>query len=156
MKIVFLDYDGVVNSLMFQEDKEDPYFNFPHHNKVNNYQAVKWLERLCKEFDAKIVVTSTWRRESNYKECLYNGGLSHEVEILGKTDDLGTYRIAEIQKWLNEHSDEIDGYVILDDEPIKDKHAVKTETYNGFLWSDYEKAKLKLNNIFLFEKEETK
>lgn len=152
MNIVFLDYDGVVNSLMFQPDKEEPYFNFPHHNKVNNYQAVRWLERLCKEFDAKIVVTSTWRLEDNYKECLYNGGLSHEIEILGKTDNFGTKRIDEINRWLNEHPD-VNRYVILDDERIKSKHAVKTETYNGFLWSDYEKAKLILNNIFIFEEE---
>lgn len=152
MNIVFLDYDGVVNSLMFQPDKENPYFNFPHHNKVNNYQAVKWLERLCKEFDAKIVVTSTWRLGDNYKECLYNGGLSREIEILGKTDNFGVKRIDEINRWLNEHPN-VNRYVILDDERIKSKHAVKTETYNGFLWSDYEKAKLILNNIFLFEEE---
>lgn len=152
MNIIFLDYDGVVNSLIFVPNKEKPYFNFPHHNKVNNYQAVRWLEMLCREFDAKIVVTSTWRLSENYKECLYNGGLSREIEILGRTDNLGGKRIFEIQKWLNEHPN-VDKYVILDDDKIKDKHAVKTETYNGFLWSDYEKAKLILNNIFLFEEE---
>lgn len=149
MNVVFLDYDGVVNSLIFQTDKEEPYFNFPYHNKVNNYQAVKWLEKLCKEFDAKIVVTSTWRLEDNYKECLYNGGLSYEIEILGKTDNLGSKRINEINKWLEIHPN-VNQYVILDDDYIEEgnKHWVKTETYNGFLWSDYEKAKLILCGYF--------
>ena len=36
MNIVFLDYDGVVNTLMFDGENENPYFNFPEDNKVNN------------------------------------------------------------------------------------------------------------------------
>lgn len=146
MNIVFLDYDGVVNSLMYDKEKNAFNFNFPKDNKVNNYQAVKLVERLCEEFNAKIVVTSTWRKYSNYKECLYNGGLSKDIEIIDKTEDLeDAWRIEEIKKWLESHPN-VKNYVILDDDIIgtNDKHWVRTETYDGFLWRDYEKAKLVL------------
>lgn len=154
MNIVFLDYDGVVNTLMFGKKNTDtPYFNFPDDGKVNNYQAVKWLEKLCKEFDAKIVVTSTWRLYDNYKECLYNGGLSKDIEIIGRTDDIGEEfykRPKEIKKYLNEHK-EIEQFVILDDEWLDvgnlyelNDHLVKTETYRGFDCYEYEKARFRM------------
>lgn len=72
MKIIFLDYDGVVNTLWFDDINGEPNFNFPSDDKVNNTQAIAWLNKLCKETGAKIVVTSTWRMSENYKECLYN------------------------------------------------------------------------------------
>lgn len=142
MNIVFLDYDGVVNSLMFGEKKSEPYFNFPDDGKVNNYQAVKWLEKLCNEFNAKIVVTSTWRKEENYKECLYNGGLSKNIEIIGKTDDKGNRRIAEINRWLSSHP-EVENYVILDDDFIEEnnEHWIRTQTYIGMTYNDYIEAR---------------
>ena len=73
MKVVFLDYDGVVNTLWFKDVNGEPNFNFPDDDRVNNTQAIAWLNKLCRETKAKIVVTSTWRMAKNYKECLYNG-----------------------------------------------------------------------------------
>lgn len=150
MNIVFLDYDGVVNTLMFDGKKGKPYFNFPKDNKVNNFQAVCWLNKLCLENNAKIVVTSTWRREENYKECLYNGGLNRNIEILGKTDDLGTLRGYEIQKWLDDNKNlEIKNFVILDDENNManlEEKLVQTDTYIGITYHTYNTATLVLKN----------
>ena len=142
MRIIFLDYDGVVNTLCFQDVNESPNFNFPEDNKVNNTQAIGWLNRLCKETGAKIVVTSTWRKYKNYKECLYNAGLNKEIEIIDNTDDKGYTRIAEIRRWLALHP-EVKSYVILDDDFIEkdNKHWIKTETYIGITCSIYEMAK---------------
>ena len=150
MKIIFLDYDGVVNTLIFDSKRDEPYFNFPKDNKVNNFQAVCWLNKLCLENDAKIVVTSTWRNYENYKECLYNGGLSKNIEILGKTDDLGTKRGYEIQKWLDDNKNlEIKEFVILDDEDDMvnlGEKLVQTDTYIGITYHTYNTAALVLKN----------
>jgi hypothetical protein len=63
-------------------------YGFPKQGKVNNFQAVQWISEACKKFHYDIVVTSTWRRHDNYKECLINGGLREGIEILGKTEHL--------------------------------------------------------------------
>lgn len=140
MNIIFLDYDGVVNTLIFNETDNyaEPNFNYPSMEKVNNHQAVCWLNKLCRETNAKIVVTSTWRLHDNYKECLYNGGLQESIEILGRTPYLlskGKKRGDEIQAWIDKHSEdiEIDKFVILDDDTdmkhLK-KYLVKCDAIN--------------------------
>lgn len=142
MNIVFLDYDGVVNTLMFDGIKKDPYFNFPEDGKVNNYQAIMWLNKLCKDCDAKIVVTSTWREYDNYKECLYNGGLDKDIQILGKTEECYIPRGEEIKMWLEKHPD-VENYVVLEDaedvSAVQD-HVVKTNTFIGFNYYSFNKA----------------
>ena len=53
-----------------------------------------WLNKLCKETGAKIVISSTWRfcereGEPTTEDCLRNSGLLPEIEIIGKTPRLG-------------------------------------------------------------------
>ncbi len=148
MKIVFLDYDGVVNTLIFNEQGKEPNFNFPNDNKVNNFQAVCWLNKLCRETGAKIVVTSTWRISNNYKECLYNAGLDKSIEILGRTKNLGTKRGIEIQEWLDENVDlGIEKFVILDDDMDMEHlidYLIVTDTNIGMTYYTYYNAKIKL------------
>lgn len=125
--------------------KDGYYFDlcYPQDKRVSNTQAVLWLEKLCKEFNADIVITSTWRKD--YKlacECLYNSGLSKDVKIIGKTPWLDGYRGKEIDAWLKEHS--CPAFVILDDdtdmEPYMD-YLVKTDFDIGITVTIYEKAK---------------
>lgn len=125
--------------------KDGYYFDlcYPQDKRVSNTQAVLWLEKLCKEFNADIVITSTWRKD--YKlacECLYNSGLSKDVKIIGKTPWLDGYRGKEIDAWLKEYS--CPAFVILDDdtdmEPYMD-YLVKTDFDIGITVTIYEKAK---------------
>ena len=145
MRIIFLDYDGVVNTLWFQDVNGNPNFNFPSDNKVNNTQAIAWLNKLCRETGAKIVVTSTWRSVRNYKECLYNAGLNKKIEILGKTKNLGIKRGIEIQNWLDTHKKlNIEKFVILDDDMDMEHlldYLVVTDACIGINYYVYEKAK---------------
>ena len=53
MKIIFLDYDGVVNTLYFQRVNGEPNFNYPQMDRVNNKQAIAWLNKLCRETRSK-------------------------------------------------------------------------------------------------------
>ena len=57
MKIIFLDYDGVVNNLVFFDVNGEPTFSYvePDGEKtidrqVNDFQAMAWLNKICREF----------------------------------------------------------------------------------------------------------
>lgn len=135
-RVIFLDYDGVVNTPMWNSDGTVCSYGFPKQGKVNNFQAVQWLSEACQKFGYDIVVTSTWRLDPNYKECLINGGLRPGIEILGRTDSIrDVCRGAEIKKYLDEHP-EIDYYIIVDDEadilPEQRGHFVMTNGDTGF------------------------
>ena len=135
--------EGVVNTPMWNEKGTECTYNFPKDGKVNNFQAVQWLSEACKRFHYDIVVTSTWRRSENYKECLINGGLREGIEILGRTSDFyGKPRGAEIQAYLDEHP-EITYYIIIDDDsdllPEQMNHFIQTDYRVGFNLKDFEK-----------------
>lgn len=140
-RIVFLDYDGVVNTPMWNAEGTHCSYGFPKQGKVNNFQAVQWLSEACQKFGYDIVVTSTWRLDDNYKECLINGGLRKGIEILGRTPRFsGQPRGSEIKAYLEEHP-EILYYVIVDDEadilPEQCGHFIQTNGDTGFNLSEF-------------------
>lgn len=142
MNVLFLDYDGVVNTVMWDKSGTKCNYGFPMDNKVNNFQAVQWVSEFCEKFQYDIVVTSTWRFGDNYAECLMNGGLRHGIQILGRTPRLNACRGEEIRAWLHEHP-EVDNYIIFDDEAdvggLAD-HLVQCDECYGFGMKDFEKA----------------
>ena len=119
INVLFLDYDGVVNVPMWNDEGTKCEYGYPKQGRVNNFQACQWVSEFCQKFNYKIVVISTWRKRDNYKECLYNGGLRKNVEIIGKTPVLPhpQTRTDEILAGLNDHV-EVEIYAILDDEVI--------------------------------------
>ena len=153
MNIVFLDYDGVVNTPLWDERGECCSFAYPSDNKVNNFQCVQWVSKFCQDLQYSIVVTSTWRRYPNYIDCLTNGGLRKSVQVIGKTDIIfGATREEEIQRYISDHSD-ITAFLIFDDlgddvemGPLS-SHLVKCETDIGFGRKEYDIA-VALHNEF--------
>ena len=144
-RVIFLDYDGVVNTPMWNDKGTHCSYNFPSDGKVNNFQAVQWISECCQKFHYDIVVTSTWRMKDNYKDCLINGGLRPGIEILGRTEDLwhqdhDTCRGDEIAKYLADHP-EINYYMIVDDEddmlPEQKDHFIQTNGDVGFSLADF-------------------
>ena len=118
-------------------------YGFPKQGKVNNFQAVQWLSEACQKFGYDIVVTSTWRLDDNYKECLINGGLRKGIEVLGRTPRFsGQPRGSEIKAYLGEHP-EIQYYVIVDDEadmlPEQMGHFIMTNGDTGFNLSEFKR-----------------
>lgn len=144
MNILFLDYDGVVNTPMWDDNGTHFGFGFPEDNKVNNFQCVQWVSEFCEKYRFSIVVTSTWRFSTPfYKECLYNGGLRKTIEIVGCTlVDNSFNRELEIASYLAMHKD-IKKYLIFDDSTdfilLKD-HVIKCETELGFNITKYAEA----------------
>ena len=147
MRIIFLDYDGVVNTLWFQEVDGEPNFNFPDMTQVNNTQAIAWLNKLYREYNYSIVVSSTWRYFNNYKEALYNAGLNKDIIILGSTPrgEFNERRGDEIQRWLDTNPQhEIEDFIILDDDSDMKhlmSHLIKTDSITGFTFHEYNKIR---------------
>lgn len=146
-RVIFLDYDGVVNTPMWNDKGTKCTYNFPSDGKVNNFQAVQWISECCQKFHYDIVVTSTWRLKANYKDCLINGGLRPGIEILGCTEglrygDQRTCRGDEIAKYLADHP-EINYYMIVDDEadmlPHQMDHFIQTNDDVGFNLADFKR-----------------
>lgn len=157
MKIVFLDFDGVLNhagmlmgrtALWKDEDEFDP------HN-------VGCLNHLLEVSGAKIVVSSSWRKIMKYEELVaLLARVGVRGEVIGKTPhyvkNMGIYgtheghgggwspRGAEIQEWLDEHP-EVTHFVILDDSDDMlhlTPKLVLTSFEVGLLKEDVEKALL--------------
>lgn len=142
-RVIFLDYDGVVNTAMWNEEGTRCKYNFSFDGKVNNFQAVQWLSEFCKQYHYGIVVTSTWRMHDGWKECLINGGLREGIEILGHTPITYGCRGEEIKQYLEQHP-EIQYYIIVDDEddmlPEQQSHFVQTNLEFGFGRTDFQKC----------------
>lgn len=148
-KILFLDFDGVVNTPQWYTNYAGEYVctytNQGDCHVVNNYQACQWVSEFCMRNGYKIVITSSWRlHRGGCKAALYNGGLRPEVEVLGETAVLNQRRGDEIDLWLRTHPD-VEEYIIFDDEDdflYKQKsHLIKC-TQNGFLANEFDKAQI--------------
>ena len=126
MNIIFLDYDGVVNTPQINGRPAEMFY--PSDNKVNNPYAVKLIQSLCETYACDIVVISSWKYERNYAECLYNSGLSEHIKIIDfLPDELDKSEI--INRFLDINS--INKYIIIDD------HSISNIDYNNFIKCDY-------------------
>ena len=115
--VIFLDYDGVVNNILWDSKHEYAKYNYPDDNCVNDFQAVQWISQLCEDFGLDIVVTSSWRLRDNYADCLLNAGL-RSGSVIGRTNidrTLSSTRGEQIISYLEAHP-EIEEYIIIDDE----------------------------------------
>lgn len=144
MKIIFLDVDGVLNSYRnviaqggFPFPKSDQRAQNEMHKEENlDSLAVGMIRKLASEFDAKIVLHSTWRLFEDPIEF----GKRWNLPIIAGTLP-GDKRIS-IRKWI-EDNPEISQFVVIDDEDmqINEKYQVKTDLMNGFDYYDYLSAK---------------
>lgn len=129
--VLFLDYDGVV-SLEFSMEL---------YRSVIDKTCIEYVNKLCKEFNLKIVVISSWKNEPYYQDMLYEGGLNKDIEILGKTEELYGPREEEVKKYLEDHI-YIDKFIILDDRVFKElrDYQVKPDSHIGFDEEKYNEA----------------
>ena len=163
MKIIMLDMDGVMNSYQ----SSHWYLDMLGHEEENwvNYRVVNGPEEEEEEFsqytlelcplactnlklvldrhpDARIVISSTWRRGADRTPDWFNRlfrkfKIITEDRVIGKTPDLGTERGFEIQDWLNKYDGTIDEFVIIDDDGdmgpyCGTHHFVQTSSRTGF------------------------
>lgn len=156
MRIVFLDFDGVVTTLKSNWNLDN--------------EKMEMVKRICDETGAKIVISSSWRRYTladtieSLTIKLEEKGLQpflmpeYVIDITarmyafkhGKREEhFRIYRGVEIEQWLSEHP-EVTNYVILDDDGdmllCQKKNFIKTHALRGISNRDVEKAIKILNS----------
>lgn len=137
MKVVFLDFDGVLNTFALiraegaRLDRLDP-------------AAVARLNTIVARSGAKVVISSSWRVHRTLDELramLLELGFSGEV--IDRTPELPSSlygdpfiaRGREIQAWIEARGEPLESYVIIDDAYLEEaaQFLVKTETEAGLL-----------------------
>lgn len=135
LRVIFLDYDGVIT--------------WPGSKWNVDPQKVKLLEEILEATGAKIVISSSWRIGCKDGEDFVNKmfttwrkSVSKEdrnslfiQSIIDVTDHMGSARGDEIQRWLDAHEDEVESYVIIDDDNdmLEEQlfHFVQTDGWYG-------------------------
>lgn len=160
--IIFLDIDGVFNCQLFYNSKQ---FNDYKEAKKSLRKSVKskeiermdyyssqicrerigWFNGLCKEIDAEIVISSTWRMGKTVEQLQeimdFCGGT---FKIISKTEHNGYERGTEISRWLKDnikpethgcHYYDFYKYAIIDDDNDmllnQANHFFQTDNYSG-------------------------
>lgn len=157
MKVIFLDFDGVLNSLqsfkMWEYKKDQSKWETEMYagwkGSMREYLAMEFcpicfsnMEELVRRNpDVKIVISSSWRQGEtveSLKQILFPSKLISEA-VIDVTESFSKIRGEEIQKWLNEHP-EVTKYVIVDDDSemldSQKENFVKTTFMHGFQYGD--------------------
>lgn len=133
MRVIFLDVDGVLNSI-------ESSLVLGTTNTLCPIR-VGMVKRLCHKAEAHIVVSSSWRNPGveGTKEALRRAGGDSLIQfIVGQTPKISGPRGGEIAAWLTAHP-EVTSYVILDDDDdmLPDQHFVQTSMACGFGLDEY-------------------
>lgn len=116
--IVFLDIDGVLNSVRYDRERTAGEGNIDE-------SRMPLLQALLAACPARIVLSSSWRKHWGPTPCECDGigeelnllFAKYGLKIFDKTPVLETHgRAREIGAWLLAHAAEVDRFVILDDE----------------------------------------
>ena len=152
MKIIFLDIDGVLNFQGMQDSV------IVKNGKLSK-SCVKNMNELTDNTGAKIVISSTWRKDSfPASDALKEGGVTGE--IIGSTpiyNQRNVFRGNEIYGWMQDNQDLIEcypasfnSYVILDDDSDmllwQANNFINTDAWSGLTESAAYKAKRVLNS----------
>ena len=131
MKVIFLDFDGVLNSERFFR------LNGSEGLALDPACMIR-LREIVSVTDAVIVLSTSWREhwEKNADECSAIGLEINEIfekynmRIYDKTPFSEVDRETDIETWLEEHSETTD-FVVLDDRFLDSElirgHFVKTD-----------------------------
>lgn len=161
-KIIFLDFDGVLNSVrsVTADKKIINAFQVKHimlrgDKFTSGFDpvAVKLMWRLIEQTDAYVVVSSAWRKAISLRDIrdIFHGEFGwpegDAERIIGTTGkrDNG-HRGTEVQDWIDDHTVGIKNfqYIIIDDSYDFHDHQmhrfIQTDPYEGFLYKDYTKA----------------
>lgn len=125
MKVLFLDIDGVLNSIAWYEARSVKLFEPPtlmeRHLHELDPHACELLHRFCATTGVVVVVSSTWRKIVPLPQIAtllsratpkFEG--REELRIIGATPDLGKHRGFEINAWLK--SCPVESFAIVDDD----------------------------------------
>lgn len=125
MNIIFLDVDGVLNSMAFFEQN-----NGKGHAMISDYN-LQMLAKIYHTCNAKIVLSSSWRTldvpDDVHVHWMYqylvDALARYDMEIISKTPELEMNRPLEIKTWLDNQSNKEEiRFVSLDDDFPKEEY----------------------------------
>lgn len=142
MKVIFLDYDGVINRIN-SPNYATPVVMVGDIMTMAEPELVYRLNILVDRTGAEIVLSSSWRHSPTWREDLRASGVVKPLlDRTPRYSDHKKYGIEHcdlcrghnIQDWLDEHS-EVERYAILDDSgdmlPSQLHSFFKTDTAHG-------------------------
>lgn len=137
MNILFLDIDGVLNSTRSAHGLGGlPHDIYEEQLALFDRVAVGLIRQLCKDANAQIVLSSSWRILTPFAEL----GKVLELPIIDATDKEPDIRGNQIQRWLDKNP-EVKRYAIVDDDRdmlrSQMPYFVKTDNAEGLLYHDY-------------------
>lgn len=149
MKVIFLDVDGVLNSInklkeVYQITKK------PHSGK--NYpfdeKCLNNLKDIVEATNSKIVITSYWKNNPESLEILFDKLEEYNLSksVIGITPNKA-YRELEILEYLK-NNPTITNYIIIDDDGhmgTLSEDLIKTDIQTGLTKKDIKKCIKKLN-----------
>ncbi len=167
MNIVFLDIDGVLNSLNYFIEREPKVLELYQNENYNkdtflklkrlmldiDINKVKVLKEIIDETKSLVVVISSWKNMGTFS-YVQNELIKMGIPIIGITDDCNSNRGAGIKNYLQENN--VQKYIILDDEIFDDydvellSHLVKTSFNKNGLTNKHKSIAIKMminNNI---------
>ena len=115
MKVIFLDFDGVLNSAKYRESVEDYHSNFVDERKL------EMLADFVREVNAEIVLSTQRRLHWNEDDTQEHPDgyrinelfAKYGMKIYSKTESFVNNRNLEVADWLARHK--VENYVIFDD-----------------------------------------
>jgi hypothetical protein len=139
MKVLFLDVDGVINSVR----SATAFGGFPwkvdsKEIKLFDNVAISLIRKICKETNTKIVLSSTWRKTVGWKALRD----ALKLDIIDATPFTFSERMrgVEINEWLEKHP-EVTKYVIVDDDTdmleAQKKNFVRVDSLEGLSYKNY-------------------
>lgn len=161
MNIIFLDVDGVINSVnnlikvYNQTHKPHSAYSYPF-----DYECLENLKKLVVETKSRLVISSTWRHSQEGMEKLLEALKKYDLDkfVIGSTPDLGSSRGAEIKKYLadSEFKDTINFVILDDDKDMEDllPYLVHTNGKVGLTKENVQQAIKKLTKYNIKENDD--
>ena len=161
MNLIFLDIDGVINSIsnlirVYNEThKSHSCYNYPF-----DPNCLQNLKKLVIETKSSLVISSSWRHSPKGKEKLLDALKEYDLDqlVIGYTPSLGSSRGEEIKDFLRSfESSDTTNFVILDDDTDMDDllpYLVKTNMRVGLTEENVRQAISILNRILIKENDD--
>ena len=113
MKVIFLDFDGVLNSDRYMRTCGES-------GMIIDPSRMELLKILVEKTGAKIVLSTSWREHwekdggDEIGDLINSLFAKYRLEIFDKTPHINTWREEQIAAWLDAHTD-TENFVVLDD-----------------------------------------
>jgi len=149
MNLIFLDVDGVLNSInklisvYNQTHKPHSGYSYPF-DKV----CLENLKILVESTNSKLVITSTWRRDKEGIDTLIYILKKYDLDtkVIGYTPILNTNRGMEIKQFISSFEEKIN-FIILDDDSDFGEllpYLIKTDIHVGLTFENTQEGIKKL------------